>query len=59
MAVGHACARMEDYAEIYRFCEDSIYPCGLSQNQKVAHALFHGDESAKISYRLQSGQENP
>ena len=25
---------MEDYEEIYRFCEDNVYPCGLSKNQK-------------------------
>ena len=50
------------HAEMYRFCEDSIYPCsGLSQNQKamIPHALFHRDESVKSPNAYKSGQENP
>ena len=50
------------HAEMYRFCEDSIYPCsGLSQNQKamIPHALFHRDESVRSPNAYKSGQENP
>ena len=43
------CARMEGY-EIYRFCEDNVYPWGLSKDQKRnVHRKCH--ENLKIDDR--------
>ena len=46
---------MEGYEEIYRFCEDNVYPCGLSKDQKCnfrrkCHENFKIDEG-QLYYR--------